>query len=159
MLRANSLAMPGGALLAEGDWLESLMVGDTLELVDPRTGKLTERPTDLPPDIVDIASTDRPDAPPAILWNDYEGTDTDDSEVLVDGRHYPGKRVQEIALTQTQAGWESRQAPWGNGDHRVVEVYDRRSGKRLVRFVGDNTTVSPRRRTPLPAQARCATSR
>ncbi len=142
MLRANSLAMPGGALLAEGDWLESLMVGDTLEVVDPRTGNLTERPTDLPPDIVDIASTDRPDAPPAILWNDYEGKDTDDSEVLVDGRHYLRKRVRDVALTPTEAGFESTQAPWGHGEHRVVEVYDRRSGKRLVRYLGENTTVS-----------------
>ncbi len=142
MLSARSLAMPGGALLAEGDWLESVMVGDTLEQVDPRTGKVTERPIDLPPDIVDIASSDRPDAPPAILWNDYEGEDTDDSEVLVDGRHYLRQRVDEIALTPAQAGWESTQAPWGHGTHRVVEVYDRRSGKRLVRYVGANTTVS-----------------
>ncbi len=140
MLRARTLAMPGGALLAEGDWLESLMVGDTLEMVDPRTGKITERPTDLPPDIVDIAST--PDAPPALLWNDYEGKDTDDSDVLVDGRHYPRQRVRDVALTPTEIGFESTQAPWGRGEHRVVEVYDRRSGKRLVRFVGANTTVS-----------------
>ena len=62
--------------------------------------------------------------------------------MLVDGRHYPRKRVDEIAVTPTEAGWESTQAPWGRGTHRVVEVYDRRSGKRLVRFVGDNTTGS-----------------
>jgi hypothetical protein len=142
MLSAHSLALPGGMLLAESRTLDDLMVGDTLELVDPRTGKLTERPTDLPPDIVHVYSTGLPNAAPAILWEDYEGDDTDGSEVLVDGRHYPRQRVDEIAVTPTEAGWESTQAPWGHGTHRVVEVYDRRSGKRLVRFLGENTFVS-----------------
>ena len=144
MVSARTVAMPEGRLLlAAGDYtLDSVQLGEALRLLDPRTGKLTEHPVDLPPDVVDLYATGRPTfREPAILWQDYE-EGTDASEVLLDGRTYDRDRVIEVDLTPAEVGWESTQPTWGRGRGRVVEVYDRRSGERVARYSGENTFVS-----------------
>jgi outer membrane protein assembly factor BamB len=146
---SHTLAMPGGALLlASGDQpIDALMLGDTLRLLDPRTGKLTERRFDRPGGITEVFATDRPASaaaggalrPPALLWNDLD--EGHGSELLVDGRTYRGERVRSVALTATQAGWAGTQHPWGSGARRVIEVHDRAGGARRVRFAADEAAV------------------
>jgi outer membrane protein assembly factor BamB len=144
MLSTRTLAMPEGALvLASGDYtLNSLQLGDALRLLDPRTGKVTEHPVDLPPDVVTLYTTGHATLrQPAILWQDYEDG-TDATDVLLDGRTYRRDRVRDVPLTATEVGWETTEATWGRGRGRVVEVYDRRSGERVARYSGENTFVS-----------------
>ena len=150
LVSTGTVAMPEGSLLLGPDdySIDSVKLGDALRLLDPRTGKVTVRRTGLPPDIVTVYATDRP-APagaklrsPAILWNDYNDSAGDESEVVADGRSYPRLRVRSIALTAAQLGFESTQHPWGSGERRVIEVYDRASGERRVRFVGDDIAVN-----------------
>jgi len=148
MITSDTLGLPEGTLVlgADGATTESFAIGDALRLLDPRTGKLTEIPVDLPPDVVDLVSSDQPDvsAPrtPAILSRDYEDP-SDPSKVIADGHTYARDDVRNAYLTPTQVAFESDQRPWGTGLSRVIEVFDRKTGERLARFAKDEMSLRP----------------
>jgi hypothetical protein len=71
--------------------------------------------------------------------------DSFDDRVLADGRVYRaefGKRG--IGATPTQVGWGQPVHAFGHGDRAGAVVRDRRSGRELVRYVGESDNVSVR---------------
>ena len=70
-------------------------------------------------------------------------SDGDVSEIYADGRVYrlDDYERNSIGATRTQVGWEASMSRFGGGRHDGVEVRDRRSGERLVRYVGDGGAV------------------
>lgn len=141
------LGIPDGGLVMTRGLadLDSVDVGATLRVLDPRTGKLTEHPTGVrgASDTI-VVSTDgpavtarnvgagvAPRAPVLAVWLD--------KRVLADGRSYraPGLDKRDVAATPTQVGWDQRMQPFGSGERSGAVVYDRRTGKRLVRFAGE----------------------
>ena len=150
----DTLALPDGNLVltGHGDELPTLFIGDTLRLVDPRTGKLTEskKLVDDNPDIVDshaqavtaaTAAAGVPPLPPVLATTFDEGGGED--EVQADGRVYPAGDLQRYstAATAAQVGWESDQHAFGAGERDGAEVHDRRTGKRLLRYSGEHVDI------------------
>ncbi len=148
------LAMPDAALLLGGELrdIEDLALTDTLPILDPRTGRVTERrtggegsnsavvvPLDGPPVTAGTAA-----APPAPRMPAIAAYVED--EVLADGRRYRTDRLdrRDIGTTATQVGWGRDVQPFGGGERAGAVVHDRRTGKRLVRYAGESRSVSVR---------------
>ena len=139
----------GGLILTRGlSDMDRLNLGDTLRVLDPRTGKLTERPTHVlgassatvvPTDgpAVTAASATASVAPRVPVVNAYL-----DDRVLADGRVYRARLEKRgIGATPTQVGWGQSVHAFADGDRRGAVVRDRRSGRELVRYVGESDNV------------------
>jgi hypothetical protein len=127
--------------------LDDLSIGDELRVLDPRTGKLTVRPTyilgsnatvvvpaDGPP--ITAASATAGIAPRTPVIEDWI-----DDAVLADGRRYKADISRRAtAATTTQVGWQPLVPTFAGKDRLGVVVRDRRSGNRLARYArqGDN---------------------
>jgi hypothetical protein len=124
---------------------EDLPISDRLRLLDPRTGKLTEHavgklysnnsravPAD-GPEITAVTATAGVTPRVPVLWSQF------DEKVSVSGRILRTGRVgtRGVAATATQVGWERDVHVFAGGDRDGVEVHDRRTGKRLVRFAAE----------------------
>ena len=136
----RTLALPEGkALLVRGlHELPTAGLGSTLRLLDPRTGKVTEHPIRLQTAPIDVTTTDGPAPGPPILDGIDDGGDT----IQADDRLYRFQpRAGSIAATASQVGWEPRRPGFGSDDRDGAEVYARRSGRRLVRYAGDDVRV------------------
>ena len=146
-----TLGMPDGGLLMSTQYqaLPEISIGDELRVLDPRTGKLTVETADVDGFEEELAPTlDTPitaesvaDGPP--VRAPALRSDGDVSEIYADGRVYrlDDYERNSIGATRTQVGWEASMSRFAGGSHDGVEVRDRRSGKRLVRYVGDGGAV------------------
>jgi outer membrane protein assembly factor BamB len=139
----------GGLILSRGlRDMDRLALGDTLRLLDPRTGKLTERPTHV---IGAGGAVVVPtDGPPVTAENPTAGATPGvpvigaylNDEVLADGRVYRADfEKRAIGATPTQVGWGQRVHALARGDRAGAVVRDRRSGRELVRYVGESDNV------------------
>ena len=141
------LGLPdGGLILAWGlTDTERLPITDKLRVLDPRTGKLTEHaigklysndsravPADGPEITAETATAGVAPRVP-VLWSQF------DDKVSVGGRILRTGRVgtRGVAATATQVGWERDVHVFAGGDRNGVEVHDRRTGRRLVRFAAE----------------------
>jgi hypothetical protein len=147
-VRSHWLGMPDGGLVLSSQSLPlpDLSLGTTLRLLDPRTGKVTEHPVDLPPGPVEVLATGGPD----VTAETSTGGVTprvpalrSDDALQVDGRRYDADDLNpfSISVTPTQVAWKSALGSYGSGDRDGISVYDRRTGKRLVRYVADEVRV------------------
>ena len=131
----------GGVLLARDIYpMPNLNPGDPLEILDPRSGKVTEHPVGVSGYVgIVAAGTATPGVP---LVRKYGVLEQDKDQLVVDGRHYARERLDpsEIAATTTQAAFKSTLSVYGLGQRRGIEVYDRRGG-RVARFVAVNAHV------------------
>ena len=148
----HTLGMPDGGLLMSVEYqgLPEISVGEEFRVLDPRTGKLDTRPLDLDAGAAELATILHP---PLTAQTAAEGfaprfpalrADGDVSEVYADGRVYrldDYERNSISAATATQIGWEASMSRFAGGRHNGVEVRDRRTGKRLVRYVGDGGAI------------------
>ena len=147
---ARTIALPDGGmiLVARYSWMPDISIGDDLHLLDPRTGKVTDYPVNPPYPNVTVNSTDGPAVtaesashgvtplPPLLIaFNGEEGG----NQILLDGHRFHPKHFTALdgPLTSTQAAWKSDVYQWGLGTRRAEQVYDRKSGKRLVRVIAD----------------------
>lgn len=149
----KSIAMPDGGmiLVSRYETLPYVSIGDTLHALDPRTGKVTDHPLDLSANAISISSTDGPavteqsaTAGVAPLLPGLRAfTDADEDELWIDGHVYKPEdhSGSTIPLTAAQTAWTSDLHVWGLGTRRGVQVYDRRTGKRVVRFIADQARV------------------
>jgi outer membrane protein assembly factor BamB len=139
----------GGLIMIRGlRDMDHLDIGDTLRVLDPRTGKLTERPlgvlgaggavvvpADGPPVSAETATAGATPRVPVI------GAYLDD-EVLADGRRYKAEYEKRgIGATTTQVGWGQRVQPFAGGERAGAVVRDQRSGRERVRYVGESDNV------------------
>ena len=120
-------------------------------MLDPRTGKLTEHPThvlgaggavvvptDDPPVTAETATAGATPRVPVI--SAYL-----DDRVLADGRVYRAElQKRGIGATPAQVGWGQPVHAFADGDRAGAVVRDRRSGRELVRYAGENPYVSVR---------------
>jgi hypothetical protein len=139
----DSLAAPEGQLVlsGDGDPIDSVRIGDRLRTLDIRTGKPAEQPVDVEFDLVDVLAPDRPTGKqPVVFWFDYED-DTLSSRIFADGRRYDRDATRNVDLAPGQIGFGHAGSTWGTGLERVYEVFDRASGKRLVRYAGEDVSV------------------
>jgi hypothetical protein len=142
------LAMPdGGLLMTQGIRdSEDMPVLDHLRVLDPRSGELTDHrvgdvdsgtasavPADWPPITAETASKGVAPRVP-VLWNSL------DDRVAADGRVYRTGRLgpRAVAVTTTQIGWDPDVRPFAGDDRNGAEIYDRRTGERIVRFAGEH---------------------
>ena len=144
------LGIPDGSLIMTGAHpdMDRLDLGDTLRLLDPRTGKLTEHPThvlgasgtvvvptDWPPVTAETATAGVTPRVPVI--SDYF-----DDRVLADGRVYRAELdKRDIGATPTQVGWGQPVHALAEGDGAGAVVRSRRSGRELVRYAGESDNV------------------
>ena len=144
------LGIPDGGLIMTGELsdMDRLDLGDTLRVLDPRTGKLSEHPThvlgaggavvvptDWPPVTAATATTGATPRVPVI--SAYL-----DDRVLADGRVYRAELdKRDIGATPTQVGWGQPVHAFADGDRAGAVVRDRRSGRELVRYVGESDNV------------------
>ena len=147
------LGIPDGELIMTGAHpdLDSLTLGDELRVIDPRTGKLTEHPThvrgatgtvvvptDGPPVTAETATGGATPRVPVI--GDYF-----DDRVLADGRVYRAEfEKRGIGATARQVGWGQPVHAFGHGDRAGAVVRDRRSGREIVRYTGEDRYVGVR---------------
>ena len=122
-------------LTKDGEPLPSLTIGDSLRLVDARTGRLTEHANRLD-DQVEVVPSGRRGAP--VLFS-IRGDDA----VQADDRVYDTPPLQDdsVAATATRVGWESAQPAFASGVQDGAEVHDRRTGRRLVRYTGKRVSI------------------
>jgi outer membrane protein assembly factor BamB len=147
-VRSQWLGMPDGGLVlfSQPQPLPLLSLGTTLRLLDPRTGKVTEHPIDLPPGPVELFATDGPDitakSATAGVTPLVPVLRSDDA-LQVDGRRYDADDLNSfsISVTATQVAWKSALPSFGSGDRDGISVYDRRTGERLVHYVADEVRV------------------
>jgi hypothetical protein len=119
---------------------------DHLRVLDPRSGELTDHrvgdvdsgtasavPADWPPITAETASKGVAPRVP-VLWNSL------DDRVAADGRVYRTGRLgpRAVAVTTTQIGWDPDVRPFAGDDRNGAEIYDRRTGERIVRFAGEH---------------------
>lgn len=139
----RTLAVPEGSLVLSGDgWaIDSVRLGERLRTVDVRTGKLTESRLDTGYGLVDVLAAERPTgARPVVLARDYE--DDARPSTIVAGRHvFQREDVRDVQVAPDLIGFEGDGPTWGTGLGRVIEVFDRDSGARRVRFAADDTNV------------------
>jgi outer membrane protein assembly factor BamB len=137
------LGIPDGSLLLTGALrdLDDLSIGDELRVLDPRTGKMTVRPTHVlgasgavvvPVDGPAITATTAGAGPtprtPVI--EDWAG-----DSILADGRRYKADIARRaVAATTTEVGWQQLVPQLAGRDRLGAVVRDRRSGKRLARY-------------------------
>jgi hypothetical protein len=141
------LGMPdGGLILTSGlTNTEDLPITDTLRVLDPRTGRLTEHavgklysniaqavPVDGPEITAETATAGIAPRVP-VLWNPLDHKVATGGRILRTGIIGP----RSVAATATQVGWNQRVHAFASGDHAGAVVYDRRSGRRLVRFAAE----------------------
>ncbi len=141
------LGLPDGSLILA--WgltdTEDLPLTDTLRVVDPRTGKLTEHaigklysngsrvvPADGPEITAKTATAGVVPRVP-VLWSPFS------DKVSVSGRVLRTGEVgtRGVAATATQVGWERDVHVFAGGERNGVVVHDRRTGKRLVRYAAE----------------------
>ena len=141
------LGLPdGGLILTSGVTnTEDLPISDRLRLLDPRTGKLTEHPVgDLMSNSVHAVPADGPEitaetatagvAPRVpVLWSPFYKKVSAGGRILRTG----SVGIRGLAATATQVGWDRDVHAFASGDHNGAVVYDRRTGKRLVRHFGE----------------------
>lgn len=141
------LGLPdGGLILTSGlSNTEDLPVSDRLRVLDPRTGKLTEHAVgDLQSTYVQAVPADGPEitaetatagAAPRVpvLWSPFYKKVAAGGRILRTGR----VGVRGVAATATQVGWSRDVHAFASGDRNGAVVYDRRSGRRLVRSAGE----------------------
>jgi outer membrane protein assembly factor BamB len=151
-VQSDWLGVPDGGLVLT-QRLASLPVisaRGTYRLLDPRTGKVSEHPIDLPPSAVEVFATGGPDvtaesstAGVAPRVPVLQAVRPDDSPLQVDGRRIDAGDVdfRSVDVTETQVAWEAPMEPFGGGEQQGIEVIDRRSGKRLVRYIADEVRV------------------
>jgi hypothetical protein len=153
-VQSQWLGIPDGGLILvpRVESLPTVSIGDTLRLLDPRTGKATEHPIDLPsgprevfpgppPDVT--AETANEDAGVAPRVPVLQAVTTGDAPLFIDGRRYDVGDIdfRSIDVTSRQVAWERPMKSFGRGERDGIEVIDRRTGKRLVRYIGDEVRV------------------
>ena len=142
------LGMPDGALLPLQQLRdkEDLTVLDHLRVIDPRTGKLVDHqlgdlqsgsgravPADGP--AVSAANATAGFAPRVpVVWGWFE------RKVAADGRLYRTGKLgsRAVEATTTQIAWDPAVHPFAGGERDGAVVYDRRSGKRVVQYAGED---------------------
>jgi outer membrane protein assembly factor BamB len=139
----------GGLIMIRGlRDMDHLDIGDTLRVLDPRTGKVTEHPlgvlgaggavvvpADEPPVTAETATDGATPRLPVIAA--YL-----DDEVLADGRRFKARYDKRgIGATTTQVGWGQRVQPFAGDERAGAVVRDRRSGREIVRYAGDSDNV------------------
>ena len=142
------LGMPDGALLPLQELrdTEDLTVLDHLRVIDPRTGRLVDHqlgdlqtgsgravPADGPAITAANATTGVPPRVP-VVWGWFE------RKVAADGRLYRTGKLgpRAVAVTATQIAWNPDVHPFAGGERDGAVVYDRRSGKRIVHYAGED---------------------
>jgi PQQ-like domain len=133
--------LDGGVLLARETYkMPDLDPGDPLQILDPRSGKVTEHPVGVS-GYVDLFGTGTANAGVPLVRK-FGESEQDKDQLVVDGRHYARERLDpgEIAATTTQAAFKSTLSVYGLGKRRGIEVYDRRGG-RVARLVAVNAHV------------------
>ena len=150
----KSIAMPDGGviLVSRYETLPYVSIGDTLHALKPRTGKVTDHPLNLSTSAISISSTEGPAVTaksatagvPPLLPGLRAFNDADEDELWIDGHLYKpvDHRGSTIPLTSAQTAWTSDLHAWGLGTRRGVQVYDRRTGRRVVRFIADQARAS-----------------
>ncbi|HEY6886892.1 MAG TPA: hypothetical protein VI300_03905, partial [Solirubrobacter sp.] len=133
----SSLGLPDGDLILtkDGEPLPSLTIGDSLRLLDARTGRLTERANHLAA-TVEVVPSGRRGAP--VLFSMRDDDAVQDGDRVYDT---PALQNDSVAATATRVGWESAQPAFASGSRDGAEVHDRRSGRRLVRYTGDRVSI------------------
>ena len=138
------LGLPdGGLILTSGlSNTEDLPVSDLLRVLDPRTGKLTEHPVgDLMSNSVRAVPADGPEitaetatagvAPRVpVLWSPFHKKVSAGGRILRTGL----VGIRGVEATATQVGWDRDVHAFASGDRNGAVVYDRRTGRRLVRY-------------------------
>jgi hypothetical protein len=147
-VRSRWLGMPEGGLVLSSQALPLplLSLGTTLRVLDSRTGKVTEHPVDLPPGPVGVFATGGPDVTAETATRGVAPRVPvlrSDDALQVDGRRYDADDLNpfSISVTATQVAWKSAMGSYGSGDRDGISVYDRRTGKRRVRYVADEVRV------------------
>jgi outer membrane protein assembly factor BamB len=145
------LGIPDGGLILTGAFpdMDTLTLAGELRVLDPRTGEVTAHPThvrsaggtvvvptDEPPVTAVTATAGAKPGVPVI--GDYF-----DDRVLADGRVYRAEfSKRAIGAIPTQVGWRQPVHAFGHGDRNGAVVRDRRNGRELVRYTGDDAYVS-----------------
>ena len=117
-VQSDWLGLPDGGLILVQRLasLPTISVRGTLRQLDPRTGKLTEHPVDLPSPVVEVFPT-APDVTAETATTGFaprvpvlQAVTTDDTPLLIDGRRYDVGDVdyRSIDVTATQVAWERR---------------------------------------------------
>jgi hypothetical protein len=151
-MRSNWLAMPdGGIVLLERLGSQPLIsVRGTYRQLDPRTGRVSEHPLDLPSTTVEVFPGPGPDVTAETATTGVaprvpvmQAVRPGDPPLLIDGRRIdPGDiDFRSIEVTDRQVGWERPLKSFGRGEREGIEVIDRTTGQRLVRYVADEVRV------------------
>ncbi|RKQ91585.1 putative pyrroloquinoline-quinone binding quinoprotein [Solirubrobacter pauli] len=143
IVSTDTLALPEGVLVLSGDGYatDSIRLGERLRTLNTLTGEERTAKLDTGHGLVEVLGSERPRAKrPVVLARDYE-EDGRPSKIAADGRTYAREDVRDVHVTADRIGFESDGHTWGTGRGRVIEVFDRRSGKRLVRHAAQDADI------------------
>jgi hypothetical protein len=151
-VRSDWLGITDGGLILQPrlETLPDVSARDALRLLDPRTGKVTEHPVDLPSGTVEVYPTSGPDVTAETARRGVtprvpvlQAMYPDNDALQVDGRRLDGDDIdsRSIDVTARQIAWESPSTSFPGSDADAISVYDRATGKRLVHYVSEEVRV------------------
>ena len=151
-VRSDWLGFTDGGLILQPRFesLPDVSARDTLRLLDPRTGKVTEHPVDLPSNTVEVFPTSGPDVTAETATQGIaprvpvlQAMYPDNGALMVDGRRLDGGDIdaRSVDVTAQQVAWESDATSFGGSDAEGISVHDRKSGERVVHYIGDEVRV------------------
>lgn len=142
----DALALPEGVLVLSGDGyaIDSVRLGDRLRTLNTHTGELREAPLDTGYGLVEVLGSAQPASKrPVVFAREYED-DRSTGTIAADGRTYTRAELRDVYVTPNTIGFEREGHTWGTGDDRVIEIFDRNNGDRVVRFNGEEATIYAR---------------